>query len=320
MQSTSARWGKGLVPTHRRFPLLIHQTYFLNPVSLPFVSVLFQAFFSLLTNSHLPKWPWQSLGGARKNSSSWCWVLLVVHPRTHFLLPFLSALCSLAALSPYPFNDSWWSSRGQFSAISYQTLVNFAFFLYPPFLWNCTLVYWSEEGKWSLFLIPVASIYLQLLRRHQILKLCTWGADWGQIFTWYLVSACSCLIQTLPRAPNTAALSHLRRNKVALVQSQLPLLPVLAQANSWEGISRFFLCLFSSLGCRPALSLCSGPLGFLLDSLHSSSLYRVLSFKNWSCRWWVSSLLLRTSPWSSVLLCFLHSSLSYAVWPFKIPF
>lgn len=47
----------------------------------------------------------------------------------------------------------------------------------------------------------------------------------------------------------------------------------------------------------------------------------VLSFKNWSCRWWVLSLLLKTSPWSfAVLLCFLHSSWSFAVWPFLKPF
>lgn len=60
--------------------------------------MLFQAFFSLLTNSHLPKWPWQSLGGARKNSSSLHWVLLVVHPRTRFLLP---SLCVLLLLCPH---------------------------------------------------------------------------------------------------------------------------------------------------------------------------------------------------------------------------
>lgn len=82
-----------------------------------------------------------------------------------------------------------------------------------------------------------------------------------------------CLTQTLPRAPGTAAMSHFWRNKVALVQSQLPLVPVLGQASSWEGISRFLLCLFSSsLGCRPALALWSGPLGILLAAVHFSSL------------------------------------------------
>lgn len=73
--------------------------------------------------------PW---GGARQNSSSLYWVLLVVHPRTHFLLPSLSALCSLAAPSPYPSNDFWENSRGHFCAISPLTLLNFAFSIYHP--------------------------------------------------------------------------------------------------------------------------------------------------------------------------------------------
>lgn len=132
--------GKVLSPATENFlpsfsRLLRH---FLSPVSLPFVSLLFQAFFSLLPNSHLPKWPWQSLGGARENSLSLCWVLLAVYPTTYFLFS-LCALCSLAALSPYPFNDLIKFQR-QFSAISPHTLLNFAFSLFLPFFGKYTLV------------------------------------------------------------------------------------------------------------------------------------------------------------------------------------
>lgn len=239
--------------------------------------MLFQAFFSVLTNSHLPKWPWQSLGGARKNSLSLCWVLLVVHPRRHFLLLSLSLPSGLLLLCP-PLILLLTVDKIP-EAFSVPSLLR-PFWILPSPIHLTTLPLEVHinllVGGGKMIPVPIpCSIHLpaapQEAPNSQVMSL---RSSLGSGIHVTFPSSQSCLLlPALPHPDSSQSPKHSSPVTALRGQSGFGAVPASPRSCSWprQQLGRDF-CSVSVLLLLWAPSLWSGPLGFLLAAVHFSSL------------------------------------------------